>query len=79
MKPCDCKDIYTVSKLPEQGLRFNDLSIVVRPNKVIIDHGPATLRIPMDKFRAFAEWYLEDQDAKEMPERIERAIKTARR
>lgn len=62
MRPCDCPDYATVQKLNEQGLRFNEWGIMVSPNSVIIENGTTTMRIPMRRFKAFAEWYLEDQE-----------------
>ena len=64
MRPCDCPDWSTTQKLNEQGLRFNEWSIVVQPNSVIIENTTTTMRIPMNRFKAFAEWYLEDQTCK---------------
>jgi len=62
MKPCDCKDMYTArTKLKEQGLKYNDIGIELRPSKVILINGPGQLSIPQHTFEAFARWYLEDQ------------------
>jgi len=36
LKPCDCKDIVTASKLNEQGIGHNDQSIKIKPNLVIL-------------------------------------------
>lgn len=65
MKPCDCQDEFTASKLNEQGIQFNDNSIVVQPNSVILTMGHTTIKIPMKTFEMFAKWYLEDQEIKE--------------
>ena len=63
MKPCDCHDEYTAKHmLDHQGLTINDKSIEVHPSIVKIRVGPATLKIPQNTFKRFAEWYLEDQD-----------------
>ena len=62
LKPCDCKDIETASRLNEQGIGHNDQSIMVEPNVVILTMGHTKVRIPMQRFRMFAEWYLEEQD-----------------
>lgn len=35
LKPCDCKDMVTASKLNEQGIGHNDQSITIKPNSVI--------------------------------------------
>lgn len=61
MRPCDCKDCFTARKLNEQGLKFNEWSITVMPNSVIIENSTTTMRIPMNRFKEFSEWYLEDQ------------------
>lgn len=66
MRPCDCKSYEETKKyLKEQGLAFNNCSIMVRPNVVYIENGPATIKIPMRHFKAFAEWYLGDQEKPE--------------
>lgn len=62
LKPCDCKDMATASKLKEQGIGHNDQSILVEPNVVVLTTGHTTVRIPMARFKMFAEWYLEEQD-----------------
>lgn len=62
LKPCDCKDIATTSKLKKQGIGHNDHTIVVNPNVVVLTIGHTTVRIPMTTFKMFAEWYLEEQD-----------------
>jgi hypothetical protein len=61
MKPCDCYDSVTTLQLDEQGLRFNEWSIVVKPSSVYITNNTTKLRIPQNRFKAMAEWYLEDQ------------------
>lgn len=62
LKPCDCKDMQTVSRLNEQGVGHNDESIMVTPSSVILTMGHTTIRIPQARFKMFAEWYLEAQD-----------------
>lgn len=62
MRPCDCKDIVTVKKLNEQGIRHKNWSIWLRPNSVTIETDAIQLKIPMNHFRRFAEWFLEDQE-----------------
>jgi len=62
LKPCDCKDIVTASKLNEQGIGHNDQSIKIKPNLVILTMEHTTLKIPMSRFKMFAEWYLKEQD-----------------
>ena len=62
MKPCDCKDSIDVGKLDHDGLFFNNRGIKVKPNSVIISYGSCEMRIWMNDFQRFAEWYLEDQE-----------------
>jgi hypothetical protein len=62
LKPCDCKDILTANKLNEQGISQNGDSIVIEPSVVVLTMGHTTMRIPMSRFKTFAEWYLEDQE-----------------
>lgn len=63
MRPCDCKDRNDATrKLKEQGLKFNDKGILVNPNYVLLENGCCTMKFSMKHFKAFAEWYLEDQD-----------------
>jgi hypothetical protein len=62
LKPCDCKDILTANKLNEQGISQNGDSIVIEPSVVVLTMGHTTVRIPMSKFKLFAEWYLEEQE-----------------
>ncbi len=65
LRPCDCKDMHTASKLNEQGIGHNDESITVEPNVVVLKMGHTTVNIPMDRFFMFAQWYLEEQEIKE--------------
>ena len=62
LKPCDCKDLLTANKLNEQGIRQNGDSIVIEPSVVVLTMGHTTVRIPMSRFKIFAEWYLEEQE-----------------
>jgi hypothetical protein len=62
LKPCDCKDMATASKLNEQGIGHNDQSIMIKPAVVVLKMGHTTVRIPQARFKMFAEWYLEAQD-----------------
>jgi hypothetical protein len=62
LKPCDCKDLLTANKLNEQGISQNGDSIVIEPSVVVLTMGHTTVRIPMSKFKVFAEWYLEEQE-----------------
>lgn len=64
MKPCDCYDSVSAGKLQEQGLGFNEWSIIVKPLSVLISNSTTELRISQKLFKQFAEWYLEDQDEK---------------
>ena len=62
LKPCDCKDTATASKLNEQGIVYNDQSITVEPAVVVLKMGHTTIRISQARFKMFAEWYLEAQE-----------------
>lgn len=62
LKPCDCKDMTTASKLNEQGIGHNDESITIEPNVVILKMGHTQVKIPMARFKMFAEWYLTEQE-----------------
>lgn len=64
MKPCDCKDSVDVSKLDHSGIAFNEDSLVVEPNHVVLTMGPLRLQIGMERFKQFAEWYFEEQEIK---------------
>ena len=61
LRPCDCKDQVTAMMLNEQGIKHNDQGISVQPNVVILTMGHTEIRIPMSRFKMFAEWYLEPQ------------------
>jgi len=62
MKPCDCYDSITADKLHTQGITYNEWSILVKPLSVLISNNTTELRIPQKRFKAFAEWYLKDQN-----------------
>lgn len=64
LRPCDCKDKVTAAKLNEQGIVYNEDSISVEPNVVVLKMGHTSVRIPMSRFKLFAEWYLEEQEIK---------------
>jgi hypothetical protein len=68
IRPADCKDMYTASLLETQGIGINDDSINIEPAVVVLKMGHTTIRIPMKKFRVFAEWYLEEQEVEGLPE-----------
>lgn len=57
-------DIATAKTLNEQGIGHNDDSIMVEPNVVILKMGHTQVRIPMGRFKLFAEWYLQEQEIK---------------
>jgi hypothetical protein len=61
LRPCDCKDLHTASKLNEQGISFDGDSITVNPNYVLLKMGHTEIKIPMYLFKRFSEWYLEPQ------------------
>jgi hypothetical protein len=67
IRPADCKDMYTASFLETQGIGINDDSINIEPAVVILKMGHTTIRIPMKKFKVFAEWYLEEQEVEGLP------------
>ena len=51
-----------VRELREQGIGFNNYKITVDSNGVFLDIDPyVRVKIHRSKFKAFAEWYLEDQ------------------
>jgi len=62
LKPCDCKDMVTARRLNEQGIGHNDEAIMLEPNVVILKMGHTEIRIPMQRFKMFAEWYLAEQE-----------------
>lgn len=64
LRPCDCVDMFTASKLNEQGISHNDDSILLQPNVVILKMSHTELKIPMHRFKQFAEWYLTEQEIK---------------
>jgi hypothetical protein len=55
-------------ELNEQGVGHNEWSLELIPNSVIIRNNTTELKIPMRRFRQFAEWYLEDQSKEQMNE-----------
>jgi hypothetical protein len=62
MKPCDCKDIFTViNELNEGGITINSFGLKLCPNHVFVSTSDCTLILPQNIFKRFAEWYLEDQ------------------
>jgi len=44
---------------------FNNQSITVIPCYVLLKIDHTEIKIPMNRFKAFAEWYLEDQGEKD--------------
>jgi hypothetical protein len=62
LRPCDCICKSDALKLDEQGVSYNNQSLSVEPNVVILTIDSATIRIPMGLFRKFATWYLEPQE-----------------
>lgn len=62
--PADCIDQREADELQEQGIKFNEDSLEICPNYVILTIGSCTLKIGMNRFRKFAEWYLEPQELK---------------
>lgn len=64
LRPCDCVDALDVSHLNEQGIGHNDQSITINPNYVLLRMGHTEIKIPMSRFKMFAEWYLSEQVVK---------------
>lgn len=64
LRPADCIDQCQANMLHEQGIQFNEDSLVVSPNYVTLTIGNCSLKIGMSRFRKFAEWYLEPQEIK---------------
>jgi len=64
LRPCDCICKSDAMKLNEQGIGYNNQSLSVEPNLVVMVIDSATIRIPMGLFRKFAQWYLEPQEIK---------------
>lgn len=62
LRPCDCKDMASARLLNEQGIGHNDERIVIEPGVVVLTMGHTTIKIPMNRFKMFAEWYLEEQE-----------------
>lgn len=62
LRPCDCGDNATASLLNEQGIGTTNGTIMIKPNIVEITLSDTTIRIPMSRFKRYAEWYLEPQD-----------------
>lgn len=62
MKPCDCRDQQDADKLKEQGISFNENSILIDPCMVILSRGHCSMRITQHAFEEFARWYLDDQN-----------------
>ena len=63
MKPCDCKSIEEATQyLNEQGISFNNDSLSIKPSVVLLTIGSVDIKIPMSRFKQFAEWYLKDQN-----------------
>lgn len=62
MKPCDIKNKIDWNKLSEHGLSFNQRKIEIHPGWVKIINGSCEMKLPKNTFKAFAEWYLEDQN-----------------
>ena len=67
IRPADCKDMFTARKLETQGVSHNDDSIHIEPNSVVLKMGHTTVRIPMSRFKMFAEWFLEEQEVDGLP------------
>jgi hypothetical protein len=55
----------TAMRMEEQGIGHNNESIRVEPGYVILTMGHTTIKIPMGRFKMFADWYLTYQPLKE--------------
>jgi hypothetical protein len=64
LRPCDCKDMVTAKKLNEQGIGINENSLTIKPNVVVLKMSHTEVKIPMQQFKIFAEWYLKEQEIK---------------
>ncbi len=67
LRPCDCHDQATANKLDTQGVGHNADSIRIEPSVAILTMGNTTIRIPMHRFKMFAEWYLTPQSPTKHP------------
>jgi len=66
MRPCDCRSMVDVRKLDAEGIGFNNYKIAIDSSGVFLDIDTyVRIKINHNNFKRFAEWYLEDQDAKE--------------
>lgn len=74
LAPCDCRNQKDVSKLQEQRIDYNEYSIEVQPDSVYIRIKDTAIKMPMDKFKKLAEWYLEPQTMLSNGEILERYI-----
>jgi hypothetical protein len=64
LRPCDCRDAIDASRLEEQGIGVNEESITVIPNYVLLRMGHTEVKISMNRFKMFSEWYLREQEIK---------------
>lgn len=62
IRPCDCKDVSALKLLNEQGIGHNEQNILIEPNSVILTMDHTIVKIPMSRFKMFAEWYLSEQE-----------------
>lgn len=63
MKPCDCRSMQDVKKLEEAGIGHNNYKCCVDSTGVLLDIDPyVRIKIPHNRFKEFAEWYLTEQD-----------------
>jgi hypothetical protein len=65
LAPADCKDIATANRLQERGIRINGRGISITPNYVVLTMDHTTIKISMEMFKKFAEWYLTPQELHE--------------
>lgn len=62
LKPCDCHSFAQEQKLNEVGIAHNDEAIRLDSGRVRLEMGHTTVMISRQRFKMFAEWYLEDQE-----------------
>jgi hypothetical protein len=62
MRPCDCKLEEDLQCINERGIAFNEKSLYIKPPNVVLNIGPCEVKLPMNTFKRFAEWYLENQE-----------------
>jgi len=62
LRPCDCRDEVTQKRLADQGIMINDQSLYLDAGKVVFKKTGLQVTIPLNVMKAFAHWFLEEQD-----------------